>query len=30
MPAIFFTRRVLPPGATIAFVFFGVGAIACG
>jgi D-alanyl-lipoteichoic acid acyltransferase DltB (MBOAT superfamily) len=28
LPAWVFTRRVLPPGATIAFVFFGVGAIA--
>ena len=27
LPAWLVTRRVLPPGATIAFVFFGVGAI---
>jgi D-alanyl-lipoteichoic acid acyltransferase DltB (MBOAT superfamily) len=28
LPAWLFVRRVLPPGATIAFVFFGAGAIA--
>lgn len=27
VPAWLFARRVLPPGATIAFVFFGVGAV---
>ena len=28
LPAWVFARRVLPPGATIAFVFFALGAIA--